>query len=168
MGILKDTAVGYSTHYMQLRPEIYPPASPSFPPPNVFAPERWEHWQPRPWTYIPFNGGPRICVGQQFALTEMGYTVVRILQRFQRVEAGRVEELTKPDAPWPAEKEVKAGVRLVNGWARGRAGQPLDEPGLVEKAVESNSMRMRSEIVLQPKEKVLLSFYGLQDDDLKS
>lgn len=36
--------------------------------------------------YIPFNGGPRICVGQQFALTEMAYTVVRIFQRFGRVE----------------------------------------------------------------------------------
>jgi len=36
--------------------------------------------------YIPFNGGPRICIGQQFALTEMAYTVIRILQRYERVE----------------------------------------------------------------------------------
>ncbi|KAM0347371.1 hypothetical protein ACHAPU_004891 [Fusarium lateritium] len=43
-------------------------------------------WSPRPWTYIPFNGGPRICLGQQFALTEMGYTLVRIFQQFSRVE----------------------------------------------------------------------------------
>ena len=34
---------------------------------------------------MPFNGGPRICIGQQFALTEMAYTVVRILQRFDGV-----------------------------------------------------------------------------------
>jgi hypothetical protein len=34
-----------------------------------------------------FNGGPRICVGQQFALTEMGYTIVRILQNFERIES---------------------------------------------------------------------------------
>ena len=33
-----------------------------------------------------FNGGPRICIGQQFALTEMSYTIVRILQRFDRIE----------------------------------------------------------------------------------
>lgn len=32
------------------------------------------------------NGGPRICVGQQFALTEMAYTIVRIMQRFERIE----------------------------------------------------------------------------------
>jgi len=35
---------------------------------------------------VPFNGGPRICIGQQFALTEMGYTIVRILQQFSGVE----------------------------------------------------------------------------------
>ncbi len=32
------------------------------------------------------NGGPRLCVGQQFALTEISYTVVRILQQFDRIE----------------------------------------------------------------------------------
>jgi cytochrome P450 len=36
--------------------------------------------------YIPFNGGPRICIGQQFALTEMAYTITRILQRYKAVE----------------------------------------------------------------------------------
>ena len=27
-----------------------------------------------------------VCVGQQFALTEMGYTVARILQTYERIE----------------------------------------------------------------------------------
>lgn len=36
--------------------------------------------------YIPFNGGPRICIGQQFALTEMAYTLVRLFQRYESVE----------------------------------------------------------------------------------
>jgi cytochrome P450 len=79
IGILKDTPIGYSTILMQRRPDLTPDSL-------FFSPERWETWQPRPWQYIPFNGGPRICIGQQFALTEMGYTLVRLMQKFERVE----------------------------------------------------------------------------------
>ena len=39
------------------------------------------------WAYIPFNGSPRICIGQQFALTEAGYTTVRIMQEFEAIES---------------------------------------------------------------------------------
>jgi cytochrome P450 len=38
------------------------------------------------WAYIPFNGGPRVCVGQQFALTEASYMIVRLLQEFGELE----------------------------------------------------------------------------------
>lgn len=91
IGILKDTPIGYSTLVMQRRPDLTPPySSPNNPTQQTtvedFVPERWTHWQPKPWTYIPFNGGPRICIGQQFALTEMGYTIVRLLQRYERIE----------------------------------------------------------------------------------
>jgi hypothetical protein len=29
-----------------------------------FIPERWEHLRPT-WEYLPFNGGPRICLGRK-------------------------------------------------------------------------------------------------------
>ena len=85
MPVLKDTPVGYSTLLMQRRSDLYPPISETFADPQMFSPDRWFHWQPKPWQYIPFNGGPRICIGQQFALTEMGYVLVRMFQRFERV-----------------------------------------------------------------------------------
>lgn len=34
---------------------------------------------------MPFNAGPRICIGQQFALTEMEYCLVRLFQVFEEV-----------------------------------------------------------------------------------
>ncbi|KAK4136474.1 cytochrome P450 [Trichocladium antarcticum] len=84
--VLKDTPIAYSTLTMQRRADLYPPASATFADPEVFSPDRWFHWQPRPWQYIPFNGGPRICIGQQFALTEMGYVLTRLFQRFERID----------------------------------------------------------------------------------
>ncbi|THH03746.1 hypothetical protein EW146_g10352, partial [Bondarzewia mesenterica] len=56
---------------------------------DEFKPERWldEHVLARinatPFMYSPFYGGPRICIGQEFALNEAGYFVVRLLQRFR-------------------------------------------------------------------------------------
>lgn len=95
VAVLKDTPIGYSTIVMQRRADLYPPpasasapgAGDGFAPVDVFSPERWAAWQPRPWQYVPFNGGPRICIGQQFALTEMGYVLTRLFQRFERLES---------------------------------------------------------------------------------
>ena len=43
--------------------------------------------------YLPFNGGPRVCLGQEFAILEAGYTVVRILQRFPWLEVPEGEDV---------------------------------------------------------------------------
>ena len=53
-----------------------------------FRPERWEEERlplrqqslNAALGYLPFNGGPRVCLAQEFGLTEAAYTVVRILQ----------------------------------------------------------------------------------------
>lgn len=71
---------------MQRRRDIYPPISETFPyDPLEWVPERWATWTPKAWTFIPFNGGPRICIGMNFAMMEMGYTIVRLLQNFDKI-----------------------------------------------------------------------------------
>ncbi|KAL4765868.1 cytochrome P450 [Aspergillus foveolatus] len=89
VAVRAGTRVVYSTMIMQRSPENYdPPSAPNYLDPAQWNPERWlSGWQPKPWQFIPFNGGPRICIGQQFAMIEMGYTVVRILQAFERIQA---------------------------------------------------------------------------------
>ncbi|KAL7913384.1 cytochrome P450 [Trichoderma velutinum] len=83
---LKGDHILYSTLAMQRVKEFYPPVSDKFADPNIYSPERWEHWTPKPWQFVPFNGGPRICIGQNFAMTEMAFTLVRLLQRYERIE----------------------------------------------------------------------------------
>jgi cytochrome P450 len=52
---------------------------------NNFDPDRWAD-QKSTWAYLPFSGGPRICLGQQSALAEAGYLITRMLQRFDRAK----------------------------------------------------------------------------------
>lgn len=50
---------------------------------DVFRPDRWNDRNLKPgWAYLPFNGGPRVCLGQQFAITEASYVIARICQQF--------------------------------------------------------------------------------------
>lgn len=54
LGIRKDTYVAYSTIYMQRDARLFPPSSAEFPDLLTFCPERWDHWIPKSWHYIPF------------------------------------------------------------------------------------------------------------------
>ena len=86
------TIIMYSPLLLHRNPKYYPDSSSSpsskstntTAPLDIFQPERWDAWSPRPWHYIPFNGGPRICIGQNFALTQAAYVAVRLLQKFSK------------------------------------------------------------------------------------
>jgi len=80
IAIPKGTSVNYSVYSMHRRTDLWGADA------EDFRPERWEG-RKSDWSFLPFNGGPRICLGQQYALTEAGYLVVRLLQRFDRVES---------------------------------------------------------------------------------
>ncbi len=71
--------VAYNVTIMHRRKDIWGEDA------HDFRPERWEG-RKHGWEYLPFNGGPRICLGQQFALTEAGYVIARLVQKFDLVQ----------------------------------------------------------------------------------
>ncbi|GME34878.1 Cytochrome p450 family protein [Neofusicoccum parvum] len=75
----KGTDIVYSTHVMHKRKDLWGEDV------DEFRPERWEGKR-HGWEYLPFSGGPRICIGQQFALTEASYVLVRFLQKYDTLE----------------------------------------------------------------------------------
>lgn len=53
--------------------------SDAFPDPEAFRPERFLEGSPRPYTFIPFGGGTRRCIGAAFAVMEMKTVIKTVL-----------------------------------------------------------------------------------------
>ncbi|KAI1770523.1 cytochrome P450 [Hypoxylon cercidicola] len=77
--VTKGTTIRYLPWAIHRRHDIYGDDA------DEFRPERWEVLRPT-YEYVPFNAGPRICVGQQFALTQIAFVTFRLLQAFKAIE----------------------------------------------------------------------------------
>jgi cytochrome P450 len=69
---------------VQLDRGLYPPD------PHSFRPERFLEGAPEPYTWVPFGGGVRRCIGAAFAQLEMKIVISTILARVQ-LRAPRAE-----------------------------------------------------------------------------
>ena len=57
-----------------------------FPDPEVFYPERWQDGLAKripKYAYYPFGGGPRVCIGNTFALMEAAILLATVGQKFR-------------------------------------------------------------------------------------
>jgi cytochrome P450 len=53
--------------------------------PDIFHPERFDRSlsdKPAAFSYLPFGGGPRTCIGAAFAQVEVKTVLARLLSRF--------------------------------------------------------------------------------------
>lgn len=102
--VKKGEAVSYGINSTHLDPVYYGDDA------AEFRPERWNEPSTRKlgWAYLPFNGGPRICLGQQFALTEAGYVLVRLAQSFDTLEL-------KPPVVYPPKRLTNLTMSLQDG-----------------------------------------------------
>jgi cytochrome P450 len=71
------TQLAASILLVQYDPELYPPD------PHAFRPERFLEGAPEPYTWVPFGGGVRRCLGAAFAQLEMKIVIATLLARVQ-------------------------------------------------------------------------------------
>lgn len=65
---------------------------------------------------LQFNGGPRICIGQQFALTEASYVTIRLLQRLEKVESMETDPVVRHNLTLTNCSGNGVKVRLQAAW----------------------------------------------------
>jgi cytochrome P450 len=66
-----------------------------YPDPYAFRPERFLGETPGTYTWIPFGGGRRRCLGASFALLEMKIVIRAALERYELVAVGERAERTR-------------------------------------------------------------------------
>ncbi|KAF4568490.1 hypothetical protein EYR36_010502 [Pleurotus pulmonarius] len=64
------------------------------------------------FAFLPFNAGPRICLGQQFAYNEMSFMVIRLLQAFDSfsLDEDAQPPETRPHPEWKNEVGTRKGM----------------------------------------------------------
>ncbi|KAJ1300310.1 hypothetical protein OPQ81_005132 [Rhizoctonia solani] len=84
-----------------------------------FDPERWldnrnEAFIKDPMRFVPFNAGPRICLGQQFAYNEASFVLIRLLQKFDKFELAMdaAPEGSLPPSEWKGQPGRKGFERV--------------------------------------------------------
>ncbi|KAN0112233.1 cytochrome P450 [Hyaloscypha variabilis] len=86
IAVAKGEQVVYSAYVLHRRNDIWGEDA------DEFRPGRWEGRR-MGWEFLGFSGGPRACLGQQYALNEAGFVLSRLLQRYDGIQS---QDISKP------------------------------------------------------------------------
>ncbi|KAG7664542.1 uncharacterized protein J8A68_001929 [[Candida] subhashii] len=102
--VRKGQAVGYVINATHVDETYYGKDA------GIYRPERWFESQVRKlgWAFLPFNGGPRICLGQQFALTEASYVMTMLALNYEHLSL-------EPSSEYPPKKLLHLTMCLDDG-----------------------------------------------------
>ncbi|KAJ7022794.1 cytochrome P450 [Mycena alexandri] len=95
------TKISYGVFLMHRRTDLWGPTAESFDPDRFLDARLREHVVANPYCFLPFNAGPRVCLGQQFAYNEISFMLIRLLQSFSStaldVDAGPPDTRVPPE-----------------------------------------------------------------------
>ncbi|KAK0217130.1 cytochrome P450 [Armillaria fumosa] len=116
--VARDTLLTYSVFLMHRRKDLWGPDALEFDPDRFLDSRLHKYLTPNPYIFLPFNAGPRICLGQQFAYNEASYYLIRLLQNFSSFSLARDAQPTEgiPPASWtPTPGTTKGRDKIMFG-----------------------------------------------------
>ncbi|KAJ7106613.1 cytochrome P450 [Mycena epipterygia] len=102
------TRTPFATIIMHRRKDLWGPDALEFDPDRFLDERLHKYLTPNPFIFLPFNAGPRICLGQQFAYHEASFFLVRLLQMFSAITLAPDAQppASRPPAAWKTEDKV--------------------------------------------------------------
>ncbi|KAF8055213.1 cytochrome P450 monooxygenase pc-1 [Lyophyllum atratum] len=105
------TKVPYSVFLMHRRKDLWGPDAEEFDPDRFLDNRLKTYLVKNSFIFLPFNAGPRICLGQQFAYNEMSFMIIRFLQQFSSISLD--EDAAPPEARVPAAWAKGVGRKTI-------------------------------------------------------
>ncbi|KAJ7140381.1 cytochrome P450 [Mycena filopes] len=115
-----NTMIPYGPIVMHRRKDLWGPDALEFDPERFIDERLHKYLVPNPFIFLPFNGGPRICLGQQFAYQEASFILIRLLQSFSKIELSPSAQ--PPDSRVPEDWGTEEGD--PSGWKRREKVRP--------------------------------------------
>jgi cytochrome P450 len=99
---------------MHRRKDLWGPDAEEFDPDRFLDYRLHKYLIPQPFIFLPFNAGPRICLGQQFAYNEMSLMLIRLLQHFDTISLAPDAQApdTLPPPTWAEAEGRKATEKI--------------------------------------------------------
>ncbi|KAJ7703697.1 cytochrome P450 [Mycena rosella] len=111
-----NSKVPFSVLVMHRRTDLWGPDALQWDPERFIDERLHKYLTPNPFIFLPFNAGPRICLGQQFAYHEASFFLVRLLQHFSNISLAPEAQppASRVPASWAQDDELgwKSGERL--------------------------------------------------------
>ncbi|KAF8340599.1 cytochrome P450 [Cantharellus anzutake] len=89
-----------------------------------FLPERWldekrvQELTKDPFRFLPFNAGPRICLGQNFAYNQASFVMVKLLQNFDTFDLRQKQDAPEGAIPPESWKNLTGRAAYEQVWPR--------------------------------------------------
>ncbi|KAJ6563339.1 cytochrome P450 [Mycena vulgaris] len=112
-----NSKVPYSVLIMHRRTDLWGPDAAQWDPDRFMDERLHRYLTPNPFIFLPFNAGPRICLGQQFAYHEASFFLIRLLQNFSGISLASDAQPPASRVPptWAQDDELgwRGGERLM-------------------------------------------------------
>jgi len=105
-----NTQIHYFPWLMHRRVDLWGPTALEFDPDRFLDNRVKQYLVPNPFIFLPFNAGPRICLGQQFAYHEASTFIARIAQSFKSI---RLDMDSNPEAKPPMAWATANGRKAI-------------------------------------------------------
>jgi len=102
-----STTVAVLPFLMQRNPALWGDDAEVFDPERWIDPQRLKRFVDEPMMFIPFSAGPRICLGQNYALNEASFFLVRLLQQYDTFTLVEDRQLNPPWKDLPREDSLE-------------------------------------------------------------